>query len=94
MFLKFEKFLELKQETNQKVDDLSKKLQSFPRESNGMVKQEVKNSREFKTIKSDFDFHFKRLRQINEYGNTFFKKELTTEREKKRGERFKWLTAH
>ena len=80
MFLKFEKFLELKKEADQKVDDLSKKLQSFSREANGMVKQEIRNSREFKIIKSDFDFHFKRLRQINEYGNQFFKKELRIER--------------
>ena len=90
MFLKFEKFLELKKEADQKVDDLSKKLQSYSREANGMVKQEIRNSREFKIIKSDFDFHFKRLRQINEYGNQFFKKELRIER----GNRFKWLTAH
>lgn len=89
MFLKFEKFLELKQEANQKVDDLSKKLQSFPRETNGMVKQGVKNSREFKIIKSDFDFHFKRLRQINQYGNQFFKKELRIERGNRKEARLK-----
>ena len=94
MFLKFEKFLELKQEANQKVDKLSKKLQSFTREANGMVKQEVKISREFKIIKSDFDFHFKRLRQINEYGNQFFKKELRIERENRKEDNFKWLTTH
>lgn len=77
MFLKFEKFLEIKQEVNQRVDELSKKLQSFPRENNGMVK----NSRQFKSIKSDFDFHFKRLREINTFGNTYFKKELKEFRE-------------
>ncbi len=74
--IKFEKFLEIKKAVDKKVDDLSEKLQSFPRERNGMVKEEVRNSREFKSIKSDFDFHFKRLRQINKFGNDFFKKEL------------------
>ena len=81
MFIKFEKFLEIKQEVNQRVDELAKKLQSFPRENNGMLEEKVKNSREFKSIKSDFDFHFKRLREINTFGNTYFKKELKEFRE-------------
>jgi len=84
MILTFEKFLEIKEDCNAKVDLLSTALNSFPKEASGMVSEKFRTHESFVKMKKNFEVEFKKLRQINSYGNKVFKKEIRAERDSKR----------
>lgn len=69
---------------NDKVDELSKQLNLFPRESNGMVNDETRNTVEFQQVDRLYKFYFKQLQDSNKYMLKHFKKEYLTERANKR----------
>lgn len=78
--LTFEKFLEIKENSNARVDLLSTALNSFPKEANGKVLEKFRTHENFIKMKKNFQTEFKKLREINIYGNKVFKKELKAER--------------
>jgi hypothetical protein len=84
MILTFEKFLEIKEDCSARVNLLSAALNSFPKEFNGMVSEKFRTHESFVKMKKNFQAEFKRLREINSYGNKFFKKELRAKRDSER----------
>lgn len=69
---------------NNKVDELSKQLQLFPKEPNGMVSNEVRSTVSFQQVDKLFKFYFKQLQDSNKYMMKHFKRELLAERANKR----------
>lgn len=76
MQIPFDKFLEIKELCQAKVNLLSAALNSFPKEQNGMILEKFRSHESFKKMKKDYQTQFKALREINSYGNKVFKKEL------------------
>ena len=74
---------------NNKVDELTKQLNLFPKESNGMVNDETRNTIAFQQVDRLFKFYFKQLQDSNKYMLKHFKKEHLAERANKRKMKFK-----
>lgn len=62
------------------VDITSKTLQQFPKNSLGLILDEVKDTQEYKQAKSNFDNAFSDLRNFNTNFVKVFKIELREER--------------
>ena len=84
----YNEYKTVKQNQDSIVNELSAKLKCFPKHSNGAIIDEVRNSIEFKTVKMQFDIEFKKLQNINIYGNKNYKKQLDAERKAKRALRY------
>ena len=67
--MNFIETLNLKNELELITDKLSNKLNSFPRNSGGLVSEEVRLSEEYRTLKSEFSKAFNQQRKVAQYGN-------------------------
>lgn len=61
---------------NEIVDILSKKLNQYPKDSWGLVSDDVKSLPEFIEDKIQFNKEFKKLQEINKEGVKKFKKDI------------------
>ena len=68
--------LELKNKLELITDNLSDKLNSFPRSNSGLVSDEVRTSDSYRTLKSEFNKAFENQKIVTKYGNKHFKKEF------------------
>lgn len=66
------------------VDELSDRLNSYPKGEMGLTPDHIKNSEEFKTLNASFKREFNKLREINGLGTRLFKKEIRQANEEKR----------
>lgn len=66
--------INLSKEISLITDDLSDKLNSFEKSSNGMVLESVRLSDNFRELKSQYNKYFKKEGEINRYINRNFKK--------------------
>lgn len=78
--MNFEKAVELKKEIETRVNKLDSEIKSFEKNNLGMIKEEIRNSKEFKEIKKSFDLNFKELQNFNSWFNKEFKKEIAEQR--------------
>lgn len=76
----FEKALDLKKEIETRVNKLDTEIKSFEKNSLGMVKEEIRNSKEYKESKKSFDLSFKELQNFNSWFTKEFKKEIAEQR--------------
>ena len=70
---------------NSQVDDYSDKLNSFPKGEMGLTPDEVRNSKEYKLAKQNYNNAFKRLRDFNKKSSKEFKRRESKERRANRG---------
>lgn len=63
-------YTETKNEINTRVNALSDKLNSFPKNTSGMVEVTA----EFRTVKTRFEIAFKELQTINKFASKELKK--------------------
>lgn len=80
-------YLEAKQYKNDLeliVDKYSSELNKFSKNEMGMVLGQIRNTEEYKIIKTNYDKHFKQLQDFNKYFLKQFKKEYQQERTEKR----------
>lgn len=67
---------------------LTNKLHTFKYEGfAGLPTENVRLSPEYRAAKNEFSKEFKNLRNINAYGNKYFKKEIAKDNEEKRKNR-------
>ena len=71
----FLELLEKRDDVQITVDTLSESLQKFPKGEMGLTPDTVKNSPEFKEVKSNFNKQFSSLRKLNSFIMKNFKKE-------------------
>lgn len=79
----YREFKLIKSELDNKVTELSEKLNSFPKGEFGLTPDEIKFSSEFRALKAEFNVVFQKLQQLNEFGVKAFKKEMKEERKAK-----------
>jgi Na+/phosphate symporter len=82
-FSTYDSFKQAKNQQNQIVDNLSDMLNSFPRGNMGLTPDHIKNSDEYRKIKSQYTKEFSKLQQINQQGIKQYKKEIRKEYELK-----------
>ena len=80
----YNEYKEIKSKQDAIVDQLSDKLNSFPKGEFGMVVESIRMSDEYKSIKNQFSKEFKKIQDINSFGAKNFKKEIRAEYEAKR----------
>ena len=68
--------IELKNKLELITDNLSDKLNSFPRSNSGLVSDEVRTSDAYRALKSEFSKAFENQKVIAKYGQKHFKKEM------------------
>lgn len=61
------------------TDELSNILNSFTKESNGMIIESIRLSNEYKALKNKFNIEFKKEQEITKLGMKLFKKEMRDE---------------
>lgn len=80
----YNEYKEIKNKQNAIVDELSDKLNSYPKDNLGMVIESARVSSEFRELKTQYQKEFKKLQDINREGMKKFKKEIRDEYESKR----------
>jgi len=66
------------------VDQLSDKLNSYPKGIFGLIEDSVRISEDFKNTNSSYHIEFNKLRSINQIGMKKFKKEIQKAHNEKR----------
>jgi len=66
------------------VSELQNKINSLPKEGNGLVVESIRMTKEYKELSISLNTEFKKLQNINIYGQKNFKKEIDAERKAKR----------
>lgn len=74
--MNYKEFKEIKEAQNKKVDILSDQLNSFPKESNGMVIESIRLSDDYRKLKHQYSKEWKAYQNINKVGVKLFKKEI------------------
>lgn len=80
----YKEYKEMQAKQNAIVDELSDKLNSYPRGEMGLISDHIKNTEEFKALHSIFKREFNKLREINGLGTKLFKKEIRQANEERR----------
>ena len=87
--LKYGDWKQASDDINSEVDKLSDILQKFPSGSMGLTPDEVRNSKEYKSAKKNFDNAFKKLQDFNKNSSKEFKRQKSKEHRANRGNRGK-----
>lgn len=66
------------------VNNLSNKLQQFPKEANGMTPDHVRATEEFRVVNTTYNETFNELRATNQYLMKHYKKEYMSYRKRMR----------
>jgi glycine betaine/choline ABC-type transport system substrate-binding protein len=82
-FSSYDLFKKIKNQQDQIVNNLSDMLNSFPRGEMGLTPDYIKNSDEYRKIKTQYTMEFHKLQQINQQGVKQYKKEIRKEYELK-----------
>lgn len=76
----YTEYLEIKNKQNSIVDELSDKLNSYPKGEFGLIEDRIRQSDEFKEVHNNFKKQFNILQNINKEGVKKFKKEIQANR--------------
>ena len=80
----YTEYKELQGKQNTIVNQLSDKLNSYPKGIFGLIEDSVRMSEDFKNTKSSYHIEFNKLRSINQIGMKKFKKEIQKAHNEKR----------
>jgi hypothetical protein len=78
--MNYKEYKELKKEQTNKVAQIELNLKGFESYPNGLVKEEVRATKEYKQTNTMFQNEFNTLQEINKIGTKLFKKEMNKER--------------
>jgi hypothetical protein len=80
----YNEFKAIKTTQDNLVSELQNKINSLPKEGNGLVVENIRMTKEYKDLSISLNTEFKKLQNINIFGQKNFKKEIDTERKAKR----------
>jgi hypothetical protein len=80
----YNEFKAIKTTQDNLVSELQNKINSLPKEGNGLVVESIRITKEYKELSISLNTEFKKLQNINIYGQKNFKKEIDAERKAKR----------
>jgi hypothetical protein len=80
----YNEFKTIKTNQDNLVSDLQNKINSLPKEGNGLVIESIRMTKEYKQLSISLNTEFKKLQNINSFGQKNFKKEIDAERKAKR----------
>lgn len=84
----YNEYKAIKTVQNTLVTELSTIINKLPKDSTGMIQENIRMTEEYKSLNIQFEREFKKLQDINIFGNKNFKKEISKERKEKRKERY------
>lgn len=76
----YAEYKSIKANQNTLVDSLSSEINAFDTNEMGLVKDEIRNTTEYRTLKNTLNREFKKLQEINTFGTKNFKKEMALDR--------------
>jgi hypothetical protein len=77
-------YVQIKSNQDKIVDELSDKLNSFPKGDYGLTPAIVRQSEEYKIANASFNREWKQLQDINSFGMKHFKHEIRKAHEERR----------
>lgn len=83
----YAEYKDLQGKQNEIVNQLSNKLNTYPKGAFGLIDDSVRMSEDFKNTNSSYRIEFNKLRSINQIGMKKFKKEIQKAHNEKRKNR-------
>lgn len=80
----YTEYKEIQAKQNAIVNELSDKLNAYPKGEMGLISDDIRKSEEYRALSVSFRKEFNKLREINGTGARLFKKEIRQANEEKR----------